>query len=695
MRFSLCLATVLAIQLPCAAKDASTPVGKKVADFTLEDSQGKKYSLGDFSDQKVVVVAFLGVECPLAKIYGQELSKLATKYRSKGVAFVGIDANTQDSLAEIAAYARGLGNKFPVLKDLGNQVADQMGAVRTPEVFVLDQDRVVRYWGRIDDRYGVGYARERVDHEYLKDAIESILADKPVQTASVESVGCYIGRAKEPKSASRVTYHGQIAKIFQERCVECHRAGEIGPFVLDTYDEAAGWADTIAEVVRDERMPPWHASPKHGKFKNDRRLPDAEKKLIYEWVAAGAPKGEPTGTLPPKEFVEGWSLPREPDLVLDIQQEPYRVPATGVVSYQYFFVDPGFTEDKWITASQILPGRSSVVHHVLCFVAPPGGGERGRFLSGDGIGFLSAYVPGYRPSPLPEGMAKYVPAGSKLRFQMHYTPDGQPREDRSKIGFVFADPKDVKYMVQTVSVANPGINIPPHAEDYRREASSPGFKQDLLLLAFSPHMHVRGKSFSYELIYPDGKKRMVLDVPRYDFNWQTNYELDQPMKLPAGTRMKCVAHWDNSENNLANPDPSQRVGWGDQTWDEMMIGFYDVAVPVDQKQLAKGVVPSLESAGTFLEQAKNMFAEMDANRDGKLSPDELPERFARFMVLIDKDHDGAVSEEEILSFIKLMRERPQAVQGIRQLIERNRGGGPTRPDRTRPRSSSRANPRDT
>ena len=278
--------------------------------------------------------------------------------------FIGIDANRQDSLAEIAAYARTAGITFPVLKDPGNSIADALAAQRTPEVFVLDKDHVVRYWGRIDDRGGVGYVQQKATHDYLVDALDQVLAGQPVKTPSVDSIGCLIGRARQ-SSDSAVTYSNQIARVLQDRCVICHRPGEIAPFSLTEYDEVAGWADMIAEVVRERRMPPWHADPRHGHFRNDISLSDQEKDLIYAWVAAGAPEGNPADLPAPRQYAEGWSLPRTPDLILNVQTEPYTVPADGAVEYQYFVVDPGFTEDKWIKASQIVPGSAGGASRIV------------------------------------------------------------------------------------------------------------------------------------------------------------------------------------------------------------------------------------------------------------------------------------------------------------------------------------------
>lgn len=651
-RFLFALVALVSVAQAARADDTASPLGRKIEPFTLQDHRGGKHSLAEPGKHRATVIVMLGAECPLVKLYGHRLEQLSSQHANQGVVFLGIDSNSQDSLTDIAAFVRDSGVKFPVLKDLGNVVADQLGATRTPEVFLLDKDNVVRYWGRIDDKYGVGFAREKPTEQYLEPAINQLLADKEIEKAHVDSVGCIIGRARKPSDNSEVTYSKQIARILQDRCVECHRPGEIGPFAMTDYSEVAGWADTIAEVIRDRRMPPWHADPKYGHFRNDRSMPDDEKELIYKWVAAGAPEGNPADLPKPRDFVEGWSLPKEPDLVIDIQATPYAVPATGAVEYQYFEVDPEFTEDKWVKVSQVLPGSPAVVHHVLCFVVPPGGARQG--LDENGLGFLAAYVPGYRPAPYGDGMAKYVPKGSKLRFQMHYTPIGKKTLDQSKIGFVFAKPEELTHMVQTVSTGSQGINIPPNDADYKREATMTGYKHDLNVLSFSPHMHVRGKAFSYEAIYPDGKREMLLDVPKYDFNWQTTYELAETKILPPGTRVHVVAHWDNSKDNPSNPDPSSRVTWGDQTWEEMMIGFFDVAIPLDrEKLLASHEIPKLEPTAGVEDRARQLISQLDSDGDGVLAQTEVPEQFQKFFGMIDQNKDGKVDVAEATNFVKL------------------------------------------
>lgn len=628
-----CLAA-LSADFGIAAEPAPV-VGRRVDGFTLPDYRGKLHSLGDF-DQKYVVIAFLGTECPLAKLYGPRLAELARQFASQDVALVGINSNCQDSLTEIAAYARIHKLEFPLLKDAGNQVADQLGAVRTPEVFVLDSQRIVRYWGRIDDQYGVGYIRDEPTRSDLKVALQELLAGQPVSQPMTESVGCHIGRVKTAVADSDVTYSNQIARILQRRCVECHRSGEIAPFALQQYDEVVGWAEMIAEVVRQQRMPPWHASGQHGAFRNDRRLAEEEKELIYRWVDNGAPEGDPAQLPEPAAFTSGWQLPREPDLVIPITEEPYRVQAEGEVRYQYFQVDPGFKEDKWISAAQLLPGNRAVVHHILAFARTPGARRLGA--GGGADGFLVGYVPGLIAEPFPEGMAKRIPAGSRLVFQMHYTPIGSVQFDQSKLGLVFVDPDQVTHEVRTASAVQRRLNIPPHAENHEVTSRSRRSPDGALLLSMMPHMHLRGKSFRYELIAPDNAAQVLLDIPRYDFNWQTSYRLSEPLPLPSGAAIHCVAHFDNSEFNLSNPDPSRTVHWGDQTWEEMMIGYFDIALPRGQGQAARS--PNRV-------QAERLMERYDENNDGRVTRSEVPLLLRRAFDRLDSDDDQVLTVDEL------------------------------------------------
>ena len=348
-----------------------------------------------------------------------------------------------------------------------------------------------------------------------------------------------------------------------------------------------GWAEMIGEVVTQRRMPPWYANPKYGSFVNDARLTDEEYEQVLAWVAAGAPQGDPAMMPPPADFPTGWRLPRAPDLIVPMSETPYVVAPEGVIEYQYFVADPRLTEGRYIDAAECRPGNHAVVHHINVFVLPPEL-DTGQ-LTRDDLAemwelqhhMLCGYVPGMLPTEFPSGMAKYVAPGSKFVFQMHYTPNGTEQEDLSSMGLVFAPPGAPRRAVRTTPAMNNWFAIPPHTAEHIVTLDY-NFKRDTLLLSFLPHMHLRGKSFRYVAHYPDGEDDVLLDVPNYDFNWQNRYVLSEPLTIPAGTVLECIATFDNSEDNLSNPDPSAEVYWGEQSWEEMMIGYFDVAENEEQ-----------------------------------------------------------------------------------------------------------------
>jgi peroxiredoxin/mono/diheme cytochrome c family protein len=551
-------------------------VEQAIASFKLHDYQGKEWALADFARAKVIVVAFLGTDCPLANRYADRLAELAKEYGPRNVAFLAIDSNQQDSLVQMAHMAKIHRMDFPFLKDPGNVIADRFGAKRTPEICVLDADRKIRYRGRVDDQFGIGYARPAPKERDLVRALDELLASKPITRPETELSGCFIGRVQREAPHGDITYTKHIARLLQARCVICHREGGMGPFALTSYKDAAAWAETIGEVVHSRRMPPWDASPKVGKFADNPSLSDSEIKLIETWVENGVPEGNAKDLPVPVQFADGWRIAR-PDLVLSMPRT-YRVPARGTLPYQYFTVDPGFKEDKWIRAAEVRPGNPSVVHHVVVIVQPPGAPS--PELSG-GIGDPVAIgAPGTAPLSFPESTARYVPAGSKLVFQMHYTPTGVELIDRTSVGFAFADPKKVRRAMKAEMAVNFKLRIPPGDPDYVATADY-RFDQGSILYALFPHMHLRGHSFRIEAIFPDKFRQVLLDVPRYRFDWQNRYALAEPLYLPEGTVLHCEAHFDNSDLNQSNPDPKTEVRFGEQTWDEMLVGYFDVAL-VDQ-----------------------------------------------------------------------------------------------------------------
>ena len=568
------LATYL---LLTAVAAQGTPTEPSVA-FRLRDFRGVAHDLEDVRERKVVVLAFLGVECPLAQQYAPGLAELARAFEPRSVAFFGIDSNRQDSASAMGRFAQANDMPFPFLKDVGNVLADRLKVERTPEVVVLDAKRAIRYRGRVDDQFALGVHRPGPSRRDLAVALEQLLEGREVTVAKTEPVGCRIGRVRQP-GKGEVTYSRSIARILRDRCITCHRSGEIAPFSLTTYQQAAGWAETIGEVVRDGRMPPWHASPEYGTFRNEARLTDEEKRLIAAWVADGEPEGDVSVGLEPPELADGWRIPK-PDLVVELPR-PVEVPARGALPYQYFTIDPQLDHDVWVRASQVRPGNPAVLHHLVVFVLPPGT----RGINPVDADFLAAYSPGMPPRELPAGTAKVVPAGARLLIQAHYTPRGTPQTDRSIIGFTFADAATITKRMTSVAAINGNLRIPPRAADYQAVAQH-RFDQDYILFALLPHMHLRGKSFRFEATYPDGRREVLLDVPRYEFDWQNAYILAEPKPMPEGTIMRCTGHFDNSAENPNNPDPTRTVTFGEQTNDEMLIGYMDVAL--DYQDLSVG-----------------------------------------------------------------------------------------------------------
>ena len=578
-------------------------VNRPMPNFTVEKAEGGPFSLYDLAGKKAAVLVFIGTDCPNANLYLPRLVAMSRAYEAKGVAFVAIDSNASETAEAIAAHAKEHGLPFPAFKDRNNAIADLALAERTPEVLALDARAVIRYRGAIDDQYDQGKRKPEPTANYLADALDAIVAGKPVARPSTPVVGCPIEKvgprpvaAKAPRvrpadpaivaalageeapaRVGPVTYASDVAPIVAEKCQNCHRPGQVGPFPLLTYDDARRHSAAIGEVVEDRRMPPWHADPRFGHFSNDRSLTATQRATLLAWVEQGAPLGDPAKLPAPRSFPESWSI-GTPDLVIEAPS-PYEIPPAGVVDYIHVEAPAKIEMDTWIQAAEILPSERSVVHHVIVYVRGPQGPGRGR----GRMEHLAAYVPGDTPTIYPDGIAKKIAAGSTLIFQIHYTPDGTPRTDRTRLGLILAK-KPVEHVARTMFVENKDFRIP--AGDANAEVrSSYTVRADAHLFSLSPHMHLRGKDFRYTATYPDGRSEVLLSVPAYDFGWQSAYVLDSPRALPKGTKIDCVAHFDNSAANPANPDPTKVVRWGEQSFQEMMMGYLDYVedAPADFK----------------------------------------------------------------------------------------------------------------
>ena len=576
----------------------AAPAAPRVADFALVGADGKPFTLYSLAGKKAAVLFFAGADCPVAKLYLPRLKELAARYGKLGVAFVVIDSNAHETPAQMRNAAKAAGVTSPVLMDPNQAVADQLKVTRTCEALLLDGQATLRYRGAIDDQYGFTSRRPAPQSRFLADALDATLAGKPVGKASAPAVGCLLDRLPEsenpdappadaPEAAlpgvGKVTWAREVAPILQAKCESCHRPGQVGPFPLQTYDHARRWAAMIGETVEKKRMPPWHADPRHGDFANDRSLSPLQRATVLAWVKQGAPQGDPKKAPAPRSFLGGWNIGK-PDAIFTMEK-PYTIKPTGTLPYQWFRIPTDFAEDRWVQAAEVKPGERTAIHHVLVFLDEGAeGGRRGQ--GGNGLdGFIAEYVPGESPTIFPEGVAKRLPKGATLRLQVHYTPTGAEKTDRTSVGFIFAK-EPPKAVADTVGIFQPRLQIPPGAESHRVERQFT-LPVDATVYSYSPHMHLRGKAFRMSAKFPDGTSETLLSVPHYDFNWQTRYMLKQPRKLPKGATLIVEAWYDNSAKNPHNPDPTKTVTWGEQTFDEMMIGYVDYVAEGNNTRLVR------------------------------------------------------------------------------------------------------------
>jgi mono/diheme cytochrome c family protein len=499
-------------------------------------------------------------------------------------------------------------------------LAQLVGARSTTDAVLLNGDMRVVYRGAVDDQYGYRrqaglgagtYRKDSPAQQFLRDAVDAVLAGKPVTTAATDPMGCLLEWAPSPEAAKDTpVFYGDVEKIFSAHCNSCHQNTGYAPFSLVKYEEARHHGRMVAEVVDERRMPPWSASPKYGHFSNDPSLTAAEIERIKQWVDAGTPAGAVANALPPPPPRPEWAIGK-PDVIYET--EPADVAAEGQMPYRYVRIPTHLTEDRWVEATQILSTSPQVVHHVLIFIEStgpaPAGSERPwtprfealsllegsrpedalnwfkrmqRYISkdlraGGGGGLNGSFATSLAAGGgmvYPPGRAKLLPAGATIVMQIHYTPDGTPHQSKTRLGIRFAK-KPPTEPVDSRSLATVAFEIPP-GDPAHVVTASKIMPRDATLLSLRPHMHLRGKSFRYVAEFPDGKQQILLDVPKWDFEWQVEYVLAKPILLPQGTRLRAIATYDNSEDNPANPDPTKDVYFGLQSTDEMMIGYFEV-----------------------------------------------------------------------------------------------------------------------
>lgn len=587
-------------------------------------------------DEGVCRVALLvSTECPLARLYMERCQTLARSPNLDRVSWSVVSVVPQDGPTDLQRFQSDLSIEWPLVKENSGVLVERLAVERVPTAVVIAPDGHVIYVGRVDNQYEVGQRRSEPTRFELREAIEACLAGTRPEIVRSAAPGCLIPRRRELQDSPTVTYSSHIAAILDRRCNSCHRPNDIGPMSFVDAAETSGWGDMILEVIDDGRMPPWNAVDPVGTFANENRLTEEERELIAAWVEQGSPLGDPAErpTLP--TYADSWRLPSEPDLVIELPRGGFRVPASGTVDYQYFVVDPQWTEDRWIRAAQLLPGAPSVVHHAIAFTRSP---ETTRF---DGLGILAGFVPGQEPTVYRPGMARRIPAGSKIVFQMHYTPSGTEEVDCSRLGLWFADEAQVEWEVLTGMIVESAFEIPAQASRYEVSIEQSGFPRGTQLLSLAPHMHFRGAAVEVDWREADEESRL-LSVPHYDFNWQHTYKLTEPRELsPDGTLVARLT-FDNSSANIANPDPDRSIRWGEQTWEEMAVVFLDIALPRTESQGRVAASPDSETASLRKELA-TFVQRFDVNRDGFVDRKEVPEALGAFAFdRLDRNEDDRI-----------------------------------------------------
>lgn len=546
-------------------------------DFRLIDHEGISRELSYYSTARAIVLVFVNGLNSVDPAAVASIKTLRDEFGSQGALFWMIDANTQSERPGTAALAKAMGIDWPVLHDRAQIVSREFGVTTVPEAIALDTaDWTIFYRGAIENR--VAAAPGQAAEDYLSLALKNFVASKPVTFNRTRPVGTTITFSP----AKSIAYSSEIAPLLKEKCLNCHSPGNIAPWAMTNHAIVKSFSASIKHEVLAGRMPPWHADPVHGTFLNDASLKPAEASLLLEWIANGAARGGGPDPLadsfstkpPPTDYPNAWPVELgQPDHVISVPTQT--LPSTGEIPYRYLPVVMNLPSNVWLRAAAVLPGNPRAVHHVLVF----NGTLLDLVRSGGGLaGYFAAYVPGAKATAFPEGTGKPLARNATLTFQMHYTPTGHPETDQTKLGLYFMKSPPLLEL-KTGAAATLLLSIPPDEPEYESDAQvmlSPS--KDVWLYELAPHMHYRGSRFKFEAMYPNGTSEVLLSVPKYDFHWQTLYRLAQPKRLPAGTIVRCRGAFDNSPQNPDNPDPGVTVRFGEQTDDEMFIGYLNYAV---------------------------------------------------------------------------------------------------------------------
>ncbi|HEY2358333.1 MAG TPA: redoxin family protein, partial [Phenylobacterium sp.] len=619
-----------------SATEAMASAPMRVDNFLLVDANFEAHELYRLADAKAVVLVTQANGDAVMRSQAPALKALKAAYAQKGVEFMMLNSNLKDSREAIQAEAAKSGYDTPILMDSYQLVGESLGVTRSAEVIVVDP----KTWK-------VAY-RGALDSASAAKTLDALTAGQAVTfAASTPSKGAAIAFPARGQTA-RITYVKDVAPIVEAKCVACHEEGGIGPFAMKDYASVKGFSPMIREVIRTDRMPPFHSDPHVGKFSNDRRLTADETKTLVHWIEQGAPRGEGPDPLGAKHLVATeWPLGK-PDVVLDVPS--YTIPASGVVDYQHPFVNNPLTEGKWLKASTIKVDARQAVHHVLTgFMAeaPKPGQQAFENKWGASVG---SYAVGSESEVAPTNAGTFIPPGGAIGFQNHYTPYGKEVTEHTKIALYFYKDGDKPDIVMHNSqIVNNAIELPPY-DGHHQEVAYMDFPKDALLYSAFPHAHYRATSSDLWIRYPDGKEKLLLTLPRYDFNWQGHYNFAEPIKIPAGS--KLIAHYvyDNSKRNPHNPDPSKTVVWGDQSWEEMFF----TRIRYRWMDESSAHLVNYDEAL----QAGALMGMLDSNIDGKIQKSELRGQIGKMIgprwEQLDTNRDGVLDKDELAAATKMM-----------------------------------------
>lgn len=647
-------ALILVIASQSSTQDATASEQQVVDNFQLVDHNGHARELYRLQDAKAVVIAM--------HVAGNDASRRAAavlaglKKKHPAVEFMMMNSSLDDTRTEIEADAKAAGIAVPILDDDNQLIGESLGAARAGEVFVIDPKgwRVV-YRGAADAK-----SAKKKSRGYLAEALAAVTADRPVTVAEVPVKGdaiAFPGREKAATFAS-ISYADTVAPILEQKCVVCHQEGGIGPFAMDRYETVKGFAPMIREVIRTDRMPPWQADPHVGTFQDDKSLSAEQARTLVHWIEAGTPRGsgdDPLASV--RRVAADWPLGK-PDMVLDIPS--FDIPATGIVDYQRPYILNPLTEGAWLKASTIKVSQRQGVHHILTghMKEVPANGVASEVRWGNSVG---GYAVGAESTVEPVNVGTYVPPGGAIGFQMHYTPFGKAVTDASQIGLYFYKNGELpELMMREAVIVDNTIKLPPQ-DGAHKEIAYVDFPKEALLYAAFPHAHYRAAYSDLTLRYPDGQEKLLLRLPKYDFNWQRYYTFAEPVTIPAGSKLIATYVYDNSPRNPANPDPSKEIVWGDQSFEEMFYTRlryrWTDETAADQKSHEQLVMKT------------RMLGMMDDDVDGKIQPTELRGQLAAFAAHFpkaDTNKDGGLDNDELqaaLAAIRAMRNKPAPSSG--------------------------------